>query len=89
VEADPFERLQHVQRHRHLQEGRSHPPGYAWEFVIKPKPTKNMYGWYVVTLRGNWGSSRKAKTQIRFYQHNLPDKGHCDSGQLPLTLKKS
>jgi hypothetical protein len=65
------------------------PKGFAWEFVIKPKKTANVYGWYVVTLRGNWVSATKAKTDIRFYQQNLPDKGRCDSGQLTLTLKKS
>jgi hypothetical protein len=65
------------------------PKGFDWGFIIKPKQTANMYGWYTVTLAGTWVTSTKAKTEIRFLQHHLPDKGKCDSGQMPLPLKKS
>lgn len=64
------------------------PKGFAWEFVITPKKATG-YGWFTVTLKGNWDSATKASTAIRFYEHNLPDKGHCDSGFVALTLKKS
>jgi hypothetical protein len=65
------------------------PSGFDWAWVIKPKQTANQYGWYTVTLAGSWVSDTKAKTEVRFLQHHLPDKGKCDSGQMPLTLRAS
>jgi hypothetical protein len=62
------------------------PKGFDWMFVVTS--SQQGYGWFTVTLKGNWVSSTKATTDVRFYEHNMPDKGHCDSGQLPLTLKK-
>jgi hypothetical protein len=47
----------------------------------------------VVTLDGQFVSATKAKAHFRYYQSHLPGKGgstgHCDSGELPVTLKKS
>lgn len=63
------------------------PKGYQWEFAVVPK--KNAAFGFHVILKGNWDSSSKAKAAIRFYQPKLPDKGDCDSGYLPVTLKKS
>ena len=46
----------------------------------------------VITLSGKFVSARKAKATIHLYQSHLPSKtgsnGVCDSGKLPLTLKK-
>ncbi len=64
------------------------PAGYAWEFIIKAKNTSG-YGWFKVTVKGNWTSSTEAKTVIRFLEPKMPDKGKCDSGPLSVTLKKS
>ena len=63
------------------------PKGSAWLFVITSK-TKG-YGWFTITLKGNWTSSTSASTSVRFYEHNMPDKGHCDSGQVAASLTKS
>lgn len=43
----------------------------------------------VVTLKGHFTSATSARARFRYYQSHMPDKGHCDSGELRLTLKSS
>jgi cytochrome oxidase assembly protein ShyY1 len=50
-----------------------------------------------VTLKGHFVSGSEAHAEFRFYQGHMPyyhngqfsRTGHCDSGLLPVTLKKS
>lgn len=62
------------------------PKGSDFLFVIASK--QKGYGWFTVTVKGKWDSASKASTDIDFYEHKMPDKGHCDSGQLPVALTK-